>query len=544
MTTSARRATGRLRLLHTSKPRTKPEEPSFELVSRQLDRILANSDFDASPRSRAFLRFIVEETLAGRGEGLTQGAIATRVFGRREDFDPTVDPIVRIQAGRLRRSLERYYLLSGAGDTVRIELPRGTYVPLPRWSAPSEETTGARGRDAVPPSAAIDEWPSVVVERFHAATADPELDQAAVRFQEHLAVELGRYGDLRVVLPGDSDRTPVPPLRNAHFGLSGRVSREEGALRVTARLLDGRSGRQIWADKYVAGPDALPASLEETARVVAARLASEQGVVGKHLWAERRKEPSGGRTPYDAILRSYRFFFSRKAEELAPAIEALREAVTEEPECGLAWVMLARLYCSNYAFEVAPLETPIDDAVEFAQNGVQVDPASQRAAAVLGAAFFFKDELAVGRAELQRTLDLNPASFIYLEWIGWLLTMMGDWERGPALVRRAMARNPLCNPVAHLALWAEHLHREEIEEAHQAAQRLGDGIFFWRPMMRACSLGHLGRLPEAKAAATELLKKKPDFPSRGRALIGRIVKLPDLFERVVDGLGKAGLELD
>ena len=103
--------------------------PGPPAVRRQVERILASGDFDASPRSRDLLRFVVEEALAGRGEEITQSSIATRVFRRREDFDPTVDPIVRIQAGRLRRSLERYYLLSGKDDTLRIELPRGTYVP-------------------------------------------------------------------------------------------------------------------------------------------------------------------------------------------------------------------------------------------------------------------------------------------------------------------------------------------------------------------------------------------------------------------------------
>ena len=117
--------------------------PEADEVLEELERILASGDFDASPRSRAFLRFIVEETLAGRQEGLTQDAIATRVFDRREDFDPTVDPIVRIQAGRLRRSLERYYLLAGAGDPVRIELPRGAYVPVLRWATPAEEPASA-----------------------------------------------------------------------------------------------------------------------------------------------------------------------------------------------------------------------------------------------------------------------------------------------------------------------------------------------------------------------------------------------------------------
>ena len=124
--------------------------PEAEDVVEQLDRILASGDFDASPRSRAFIRFIVEETLAGRQEALTQAAIATRVFARREDFDPTVDPIVRIQAGRLRRSLERYYLLSGAGDPVRIELPRGSYVPVARWGARARSVPARRARRAGP----------------------------------------------------------------------------------------------------------------------------------------------------------------------------------------------------------------------------------------------------------------------------------------------------------------------------------------------------------------------------------------------------------
>ena len=63
-------------------------------------------------------------------------------------------------------------------------------------------------------------------------------------------------------------------------------------------------------------------------------------------------------------------------------------------------------------------------------------------------------------------------------------------------------------------------------------------------MMRACCLGHLGRLEEAKLEVAELVATKPDFPSRGRALIGRHVKFPDLLERVVGGLEKAGLALD
>ena len=76
--------------------------------------------------------------MAGRAAQLSQVSIARLVFKRPDDFDPGLDPIVRIQAVRLRRSLERYYLLSGGHDPVRIELPRGGYIPVLRWATPAE----------------------------------------------------------------------------------------------------------------------------------------------------------------------------------------------------------------------------------------------------------------------------------------------------------------------------------------------------------------------------------------------------------------------
>ena len=89
-------------------------------------------------RNRAFLRFIVEETLAGRGDRIKAYTIATSVLGRDEAFDPQSDPIVRIEASRLRRSLERYYLIAGQDDPIRIDIPKGGYVPSFQRLRPSE----------------------------------------------------------------------------------------------------------------------------------------------------------------------------------------------------------------------------------------------------------------------------------------------------------------------------------------------------------------------------------------------------------------------
>ena len=122
--------------------------------------------------------------------------------------------------------------------------------------------------------------------------------------------------------------------------------------------------------------------------------------------------------------------------------------------------------------------------------------------------------------------------------------MLGEWDRGPDLVRRALARNPQVIPVAHHALWLAQLRRGEVEEAYQAALDYRDPTFFLRALMRACCLGHLGRLEEARLEAAELFAKKPDFASRGHTLIGRLVKFPDLQQMVVEGLEKAGVAFE
>ena len=103
--------------------------PSPDDVTKQLERILSSDDFQASARNRSFLRYVTEETLAGHEASIKAYSIACNVFGRPTTFDPSGDPIVRIEAGKLRKALERYYLTAGTSDPLRIEIPKGTYVP-------------------------------------------------------------------------------------------------------------------------------------------------------------------------------------------------------------------------------------------------------------------------------------------------------------------------------------------------------------------------------------------------------------------------------
>jgi adenylate cyclase len=123
------------------------EEIPADLIQAQLERIAASGAFDASPRNCAFLRFIVEETLAGRGDRIKAYTIGTNVLQRDAGFDPQADPIVRIEASRLRRSLERYYLIAGKNDPIRIDIPKGGYVASFQ-RLPSLREDGATHQDA------------------------------------------------------------------------------------------------------------------------------------------------------------------------------------------------------------------------------------------------------------------------------------------------------------------------------------------------------------------------------------------------------------
>lgn len=99
-------------------------------VRAQLDRIRSSPDFEVPDRARKFLSCIVEEALTGRASRIKAYSIATEVFGRDASFDAQNDPVVRIEASRIRRALERYYLTAGRNDPLGIEMPKGAYVPI------------------------------------------------------------------------------------------------------------------------------------------------------------------------------------------------------------------------------------------------------------------------------------------------------------------------------------------------------------------------------------------------------------------------------
>jgi TolB-like protein len=293
--------------------RSEDNGPSDEEVRRELTTLLGRAEFQASERNRRFLTYIVEETLQGRADRIKAYSIAIAAFDRSDDFDPLTDPIVRIEASRLRRSLEHYYLTAGKSDRIRIDIPKGSYVaafryadrlpedgldspasPSPgaataieasvpdRASAPTvplarrslgpwiwagatalvvvvaiQAATYAWKRHEESSVAAIARGPSVIVLPFENVGAESSQDYIARGLTFEVTNSLTRFSDLFVFGPEtsfgiDDPDSRVTSLRalQPDYILYGSVYSTGEELRVSAILADAHSNRSVWSTTF------------------------------------------------------------------------------------------------------------------------------------------------------------------------------------------------------------------------------------------------------------------------------------------------------
>src|SRR4051794_6245362 len=340
-------------------------------VVEALARVLASGAFRASARRKRLLGYLVEETAAGRADRLKPYAIAVDALGCDETFDPQADPIVRLEVGRLRRGPEHYYPTAGRDDPVRITVPKGGSVPAfeRRGPAPEAAPELAASPDAArPPPArrrrralgavllaltlglaggfrlltrggddhargpARASEPAVLVLPLEAA-GDEDSRLLASGLTGELIATLMRFGALQVFAgaPPEQGGAALPPAAAgaSAYVVAGRVGREPGRVRVTARLTDRASGQVLWSGSY---DRALTTSdifdLEaELAASIAGRLAQPYGVIpeaaAKGLGEGRPESVSA----YDCVQRAlaYRLTFAR--ELYAPVRSCLEQAV-------------------------------------------------------------------------------------------------------------------------------------------------------------------------------------------------------------------------
>jgi hypothetical protein len=125
--------------------------PADADIRAELHRILSSPIFATQESLQNFLRFVVEQTLDGQAGGLKERTIGVEALGRRLDYDPKVDPIVRVQARRLREKLAEYYQSQTSGTELQIALPKGSYVPEFLRIAPPESEVVAAPEPVIAP---------------------------------------------------------------------------------------------------------------------------------------------------------------------------------------------------------------------------------------------------------------------------------------------------------------------------------------------------------------------------------------------------------
>ncbi len=507
-----------------------------------LERVLRAPEFSASGRISAFLRYIVGESLAGRSDRIKQYTVAVNAFQRKADFDPHCDSVVRVQAGRLREALRSYYRGPGQDDWLRIEIPKGTYVPrFRRGPATRKQEASARaslGR------------PVIAILPF---SSSPKEEYFSEGIAEDLSTELTQFDDLKTIAYFSSQRfrnssESLPAIARqlgAGFIISGSVVREKAHLRLRVRLLEGHSSCLLWSDRYRVERDVKPIfELQaEISRRIVARVAGGAGVLARHLTIASRDMPPDSISAYEAMLWFRHYTNVHTPEAFRKAQGALQHAVSSGSTAPGIWSMMAGIILDGYTLGYAKFEDPIRTAVEYAEKGVHLGPRCHHCRTELAYAYLLADRLEDAVREALTSLKLNRNNGLSVGVAGWVIALAGRFSEGLSLIEESRALNPFFPAYFHLAPWLKHLVDGNHEAALAEANLFHLPELFWTPLLRCVSLERLQRTSEAQAAFVDLLRLCPDFEAHPEHYVHCIVKLPDARELIFESLCASGLRL-
>ncbi|MBY3754646.1 hypothetical protein GBZ26_16115 [Azospirillum formosense] len=561
---------------------------------------MASNHFDASDRNRRFLRYVVEECLEGRAQQIKAYCIAVSVFNREPSFDPQSDPIVRLEAGRLRRSLEHYYLTAGRDDPIRIVVPKGGYAPrfeqlngdpsptLPDPHAvPAAETVrmpvslgvavlaavvliavglagllagrnlaspidveealalgphpiaaGAEPRESEPASprsappvavtsAAVAASMTVVVGPFRTTGQSAEDGALAAMLTDEIANGLANRTDLPVRI----DPPPTAALPHQGIRLSGSLQGHDAAVRLVVHLTDLATGAVLWSNSLdrPAGPEGAPTPQALAADIVEP-LTAAHGPLLPVATARLRTKPTTSLSPRECA------FLATGRHEIPPAernalngclTSAASALTTNASEAARLWSALSLLQSDAYRTERN--DAALNDALAAALRATELEPTSLRPLTALYTAYCLRGQYAPCFAAGQRALQASPGNAHVLGDLGLWHVEAGQPAKGLPLLEQAMERDPAQRerllPAYSLALQ---------RHGHPDSTKLEFEVTAAAPAQAALAVAfvQMGRMDEAKAAATRALAADPDFARRA-AREQRIQPLPPTLDAAI-----------
>ncbi len=577
--------------------------PSSQRVRDALARLVTSEEFRASPQLVAFLTFVIEAALGGNSDRIKAYTIGVEALGRGANFDPQIDPIVRVEATRLRRTMERYYAGSGATDPVIIDLPRGSYVPnfrcrldaepvmpptaaehsapvglshrlrlilpvvvllivvgffAPRirfdWSS-GPATTSALPVASLPSIAPVlrpgNGMPTLLVQPFDLIGAPDRHAISAGSLHDMLSDAFAHFDLVNVIWEpmesgpnggaGTATRLPLD------YRLAGTVQYDEdGAARIRFRLIDATDGAVVWSRVFDERPEEMDhrAAEESIVRDLTGTLVQPFGVIYAH---GRRLALAGGAGDprYRCLLETIETFRSFDSSQNASARSCLEQLTTFDPTFALGWTYLAALYLREhqYGFD-APRNTdlpPLERALRAAQRGVELSPAGARAHEMLFAVLFARRDLAAAFMAGDKALQLNKYDMRTVGTYGIRKIAVGDIDRGMEMLRQAGGDNAITPAFEQFFIFVGSYITGDLTQASFHASRLTSDTFQLALVARTLMATSKGDADTARNAIDHLTALNPAWHRDPRAQLAKFFYDDRIIDRLTKDLAAAGL---
>ncbi|NKB37043.1 MAG: hypothetical protein GKR93_07695 [Gammaproteobacteria bacterium] len=515
------------------------------LIRENLNKILNDELFFQSQRQSRFLQYVVEQTLTDNAKSLNQYSIGIDVFDRDSSFDPSIDSIVRVEAGRLRSKLRDYYTDAGNTDRVLIEIRKGRYAPSfvfreieDETSENSEEDASAYGRHLI-----IDDKPHIAVLAFINSSGDKEQDYFADGISEDIITDLSQFPDLAVIARQSTfsykdrhiDTAIIGRELGADFVLTGSVRKSGEKVRISAQLARTVDQRQLWAERYDHALDDIFLVQDKVSSDIVSAL---QLTLKINTTKTAEPRHTSNLEAYDCVLRGAEFARKSNRNDLIQAMALFRRAIALDLEYAEAYARLSKIYVYQWISGIETKTETLDKAKELSLKAVEFCPNSALCHAALGWAYEWQGEEEKARKQWAKAIDLDPSQADALSWLALNLAWSGQTQEAEKKLEVAKRLNPMeeyCFPSGTIA-YMEKRFADAIELFDKSLR--SDPAFIPGHLFLASSYSLLGEREQARLTAEKILGINPAFqlPVDARSTI----KVPDIaknFRESLEGLG-------
>jgi serine/threonine-protein kinase len=491
-----------------------PARHAEKAIRQQLERILSSATFQQVERLKRFISFIVTEAAAGRSDELKEYVVGVQVFGKEHSFDPRTDPIVRVQARRLRARLSRYYHDEGQHDELIIELPKGGYAPV------------FKRRDARPAprptlSAALASRNTVAVFPFADHSEGGTLEYFCAGLTQELIYRLTRLKGFRVI-DVDADKTDAPP--GAGMALRGSVRRSDDTVRVTIHLVDTATGSYLWSESINAPLRDSVAAQDAIATAVVDGLQPDRLRRGEAAWGQK---PIENLAAHNLSVQGRYHLNQRTEEGLVKAVEFFEKAIVEDPQYAEAHSGLSDAYGLLAHYGVRGPADVWARAASSAATAVLLDGNSAEARTSLAHVKSTQDwDWRSAEREFQRAIALDPRYATAHHWYGIsCLVPMGRLDDALEQMMLAQSLDPVSSIIAR-DVAVIHYFRRDFGAALEQCDHTIELNPHFAPAYLTLSLvqEQQGDLEEALAALERAVSLAPLSP-RMHGALGRTLAL-------------------